>query len=96
MGQHMTRLPVASWWARTRFRPLTEKVPKALLLVDGKPFLDYQLASLREHNLCDIIAALDFWAKEYRKSLAVGKGTGSVSATLATGPSTNLACQIGG
>ncbi len=31
----------------TRLRPITEKIPKALVEVGGKPFIDHQLRSAK-------------------------------------------------
>ena len=39
----------------TRLRPLTDHVPKALIAVRGKPFLQYQLEWLANHGLTDVI-----------------------------------------
>ena len=46
-------LPVAilAGGLATRLRPVTETVPKVLLEVAGKPFLEHQLARLREQGL---------------------------------------------
>lgn len=39
----------------TRLRPLTDRVPKVLVAVRGKPFLKYQLEWLANHCLTDIV-----------------------------------------
>lgn len=39
----------------TRLRPLTETVPKSLVLVDGEPFLAHQLRLLAEQGIRDIV-----------------------------------------
>ena len=39
----------------TRLRPLTEEVPKALVPVNGKPFLLHQIELLKGHDIRDIV-----------------------------------------
>jgi MurNAc alpha-1-phosphate uridylyltransferase len=39
----------------TRLGPLTQNVPKSLLMVKNKPFLQYQLERLREHGIADVV-----------------------------------------
>lgn len=39
----------------TRMFPLTEKLPKSLIKINDKPFLNYQLSWLKKHNVCNII-----------------------------------------
>ncbi len=44
----------------TRLRPLTNKHPKALIDVSGKPFLEYQLNWLSRHSLRDIVLCVGY------------------------------------
>jgi MurNAc alpha-1-phosphate uridylyltransferase len=39
----------------TRLRPLSEAIPKSLILIQGKPFLEYQVEFLKEGGIEDII-----------------------------------------
>ena len=39
----------------TRLRPITEKIPKALVEVAGKPFLDHQIELLRRSGLTELV-----------------------------------------
>lgn len=39
----------------TRLRPLTNYLPKALVPVNGKPFVDYQLELLRKNGIEDVV-----------------------------------------
>ena len=43
-----------------RMRPLTENIPKSLLPVNGKPFIDYQLEFLRKNGINRIIMCLGY------------------------------------
>lgn len=44
----------------TRLRPLTETVPKSMLLVAGKPFLEHQIALLRKLRVHDIVLCVGY------------------------------------
>lgn len=44
----------------TRLRPLTERLPKCMLSVDGKPFLEHQLALFRRHGIRDIVLCVGY------------------------------------
>ncbi len=42
----------------TRMRPRTETVPKSLLEVAGRPFVDHQLAWLAQHGIVEIVLSV--------------------------------------
>lgn len=44
----------------TRLRPITEKVPKALVDIDGRPFIDHQLALLRRNGIRRVVMCLGY------------------------------------
>src|SRR5207244_10787800 len=44
----------------TRMRPLTETVPKALVPVAGRPFLDWQLRLLAEEGVRDVVLCVGY------------------------------------
>ena len=48
--------------AATRLRPLTETVPKSMLPVSGKPFLEHQIALLRSHGISNIVLCVGYLA----------------------------------
>lgn len=39
----------------TRLYPLTEKIPKALIPIAGRPFIDHQLALLQERGVTEVV-----------------------------------------
>ena len=44
----------------TRLLPITEAIPKAMIPVGGRPFLEYQLALLKSHGITDIILCIGY------------------------------------
>ena len=39
----------------TRLGELTSNTPKSMIIIDGKPFLEYQIELIKKHNITDII-----------------------------------------
>ncbi len=44
----------------TRLRPLTEKIPKSLVEVAGRPFLEHQIALLRKNDITELYLCVGF------------------------------------
>ena len=44
----------------TRLRPLTEKIPKSLIEVAGRPFLEHQLVLLRKNGITEIFLCVGY------------------------------------
>ena len=44
----------------TRMRPLTSKLPKSMLQIKGRPFLEYQLELLKEYEIKDILLCVGY------------------------------------
>ena len=44
----------------TRMRPLTEQIPKALIPVEGTPFVDHQLAWLAAHGVDEVVLSIGY------------------------------------
>jgi len=44
----------------TRLRPLTETIPKSMLLINNKPFLQYQLELLKNNGITDIVLCVGY------------------------------------
>ena len=44
----------------TRLRPITEKIPKALVELAGKPFIDHQLALLHRNGIRRVVMCLGY------------------------------------
>jgi NDP-sugar pyrophosphorylase family protein len=44
----------------TRMRPLTEQIPKALIPVEGTPFIDHQLDWLAAHGVDEVVLSIGY------------------------------------
>jgi NDP-sugar pyrophosphorylase family protein len=57
----------------TRLMPITEKIPKALIEVAGKPFIFHQLQYLRKEGIRNVVLCLGYLCEMIQKE--VGNGT---------------------
>ena len=60
----------------TRLRPVTRKIPKALVEVSGKPFIDHQLALLHRNGIRKVVLCLGYLGHQVEAHLADGSGFG--------------------
>jgi len=60
----------------TRLRPLTNNRPKHLLPVANRPFLEYQVALLREHGVTEIVLATNYFADKIEAHFGEGDAFG--------------------
>lgn len=60
----------------TRLRPVTEKVPKAMIMVAGKPFIDYQLELLRGNGVDDVVLCVGHLGGLIQVHIGDGKAFG--------------------
>ena len=58
----------------TRLRPITEKIPKALVEVAGKPFLDHQIELLRRNGLTELVVCVGHLGEMIRDRYGDGSG----------------------
>ncbi len=72
-------LPVAilAGGLATRLRPITESIPKALVEVAGKPFVEHQVELLRSHGLEDIVFCLGYRGEQVEACLGDGSRWGA-------------------
>ena len=56
----------------TRMRPLTETIPKALIPVGGRPFIDHQLAWLAAHGVTDVVLSVGYRGEMLRDHVGDG------------------------
>lgn len=57
----------------TRLRPLTDRVPKPLLPIDGRPVIEYTLRLLRRHGFSEVVINLHH--RGHMISAALGDGS---------------------
>lgn len=55
-----------------RLRPLTERVPKSLVSVAGRPFADHQLAWLASEGITDVVFAIGHLGESIREFVGSG------------------------
>ena len=59
-----------------RLRPLTDRVPKALVPVAGRPFADHQLRWLASEGVTDVVLAIGYLGESIRAFVTDGKRWG--------------------
>ena len=60
----------------TRLRPITETIPKAMVEVAGRPFIDHQLALLRRNGIRRVVLCLGYLGEQVRAYLGDGSAVG--------------------
>lgn len=60
----------------TRLRPLTERIPKAMLEVAGRPFIEHQLRLLRRHGAEKVVLCLGFLGEQVQAFVGDGSRFG--------------------
>lgn len=60
----------------TRVRHLNASVPKALLHVNGRPFIDHQLAWLGSHGVEEVVLSIGYLGAQLREHVGVGERYG--------------------
>ena len=60
----------------TRLRPLTNKVPKAMIPVNGRPFLEYEISLLKQNKVDDLVLCLGHLGEAVEEHFGDGKRFG--------------------
>lgn len=59
-----------------RLKPLTEEIPKSMIQIQGKPFLEHQLNLLRQGGISDIVLCVGYLGEKIKEYFGDGKGFG--------------------
>ncbi len=60
----------------TRLRPITATIPKAMVEVAGRPFIDHQLALLRRNGIRRVVLCLGYLGEQIEQYLGDGGALG--------------------
>jgi len=60
----------------TRLRPLTGRIPKSMIEIKGKPFLEHQIGLLKENGLTDVVLCVGYLADSIKSYFDTGKAFG--------------------
>jgi N-acetyl-alpha-D-muramate 1-phosphate uridylyltransferase len=60
----------------TRLAPITQTVPKALVPVNGRPFIDYQLELLRQHGVTEVVLCVSYLGEMIEEYVGNGERYG--------------------
>ncbi len=60
----------------TRLRPLTEKIPKSMVKIGEKPFLEHQIELLKKGGISDIILCIGYKGEQIKKYFGSGDNFG--------------------
>jgi N-acetyl-alpha-D-muramate 1-phosphate uridylyltransferase len=71
-------LPVAilAGGLATRLHPVTEKVPKALLPIAGRPFIHWQLGLLAQQGINEVVMCIGHLGEQVQAAVGDGRGFG--------------------
>ncbi|HTE48973.1 MAG TPA: sugar phosphate nucleotidyltransferase [Candidatus Paceibacterota bacterium] len=72
----ITNLVLLSGGLATRLRPYNLSTPKALIDINGKPFIEYQLALLKKQGIVDVVICVGFQGEKIEKFVGDGKKFG--------------------
>lgn len=60
----------------TRLRPVTETIPKSLLDVAGKPFIDHQLDLIKSNNITKVVICVSYLGEQIKQFAGDGSRYG--------------------
>jgi NDP-sugar pyrophosphorylase family protein len=60
----------------TRLKPLTEKIPKPLVKINGKPFLEYKIKKIKDSGIENIILCVGYLGNLIERYFGDGKNFG--------------------
>jgi len=60
----------------TRLKPITEKIPKSMIQIRGKPFLEHQLNLLKNHGISDVVLCVGYLGDKIKEYFGDGRKFG--------------------
>jgi MurNAc alpha-1-phosphate uridylyltransferase len=72
----ITKLVLLAGGKATRLRPVTETIPKSLLEVAGKPFIDHQLELIKRNNITQVVICVSYLGGQVREFVGDGSRYG--------------------
>src|SRR3990167_150214 len=72
----MTTVVILAGGLATRLRPVTEKIPKALVEVDGEPFIAHQLRLLKKNGIQRVMMCVGYLGDQIIDCVGDGSDVG--------------------
>lgn len=72
----ITNLVLLSGGLATRLHPISLSIPKALIDINGKPFIEYQLAFLKKEGITDVVICVGYLGEKIEEFVGNGKKFG--------------------
>jgi len=69
----------------TRLRPMTEKIPKALVEINGRPFIEHQLELLARNGISRVVLSVAYLGEMIAEHVGDGGRFGVSVSTPSTG-----------
>lgn len=60
----------------SRIRPITKTIPKAMIVLGGKPFVDWQLSYLANQGISDVVICSGYLSEQIENYVGAGKKFG--------------------
>jgi len=60
----------------TRLKPITDKIPKPMILMNGKPFLEYLLEMLKDNGIQEVVLLLGYFSEKVQEYFGDGSKFG--------------------
>ncbi len=72
----ITTLVLLSGGLATRIRPITESIPKAMIDINGKPFIEYQLKLLKDQGIENVVICSGYLGEQIEEFVGNGERFG--------------------
>lgn len=56
----------------TRLRPMTDLIPKSMIEIEGKPFIEYQLEMIRKQRVTDVVLCIGYLGDQIENHVGDG------------------------